>query len=134
MSRPGRKPLSIWEKERKPEFEKILSGYSLTGLQNVIDIANNSFDQKLRLHANIWLLEKTIGRDYVFCRSEQEQENRNIVINVIPVGTDPEISPEDAELIKRAEAGEQSISLKTEEDSESWDDIDEWENDVYDPE
>ena len=64
----------------------------------------------------------------------------NVTINVIPVGSDFEITAEDAELIKRAEAGEQSIKLdedpteewnmEDEEDSEEWE---EWGNETYDP-
>ena len=66
----------------------------------------------------------------------------NVTINVIPVGSDFEITAEDAELIRRAEAGEQSIGLEEdptenwnveetdEEDSEEWE---EWGNETYDP-
>lgn len=64
----------------------------------------------------------------------------NVTINVIPVGSDFEVSAEDAELIRKAEAGEQSISLDSdpteewdmedEEDSEEWE---EWGNETYDP-
>lgn len=63
----------------------------------------------------------------------------NVTINVIPVGSDFEITAEDAELIKRAEAGEQSISLDSDpteewdmedEENEEWE---EWGNETYDP-
>lgn len=80
----ARKPLSIWEKERKPEFEKRLAGYSLTALEHIIDIANNAYDQKTRLQANIFLLEKAVGRNYTLEQSSNN-ELSNITINLVPV-------------------------------------------------
>lgn len=73
--------------------------------------------------------------------SAEKATGQNVTINVIPVGSNFEITAEDAELIKRAEAGEQSISLE-EDPTESWDvegmdeDSEEWEewgNETYDP-
>lgn len=106
----ARKPLSIWEKERKPEFEKRLAGYSLTALENIIDIANNAYDQRTRLQANTFLLEKVVGRNYTLIQNNNNNELSNITINLIPIGPEPE-------------------------ENESWgEDADSWGNEIYDPE
>lgn len=126
----ARKPLNVWAKERRPEFERRLSEFSLQGLQNVIEIANRALDPRVRLQANQFLLEKILGRDYSLNR-EQPPDN-NIVINLVPVGAEAVISEEDAELIRRAEAGEQRIDIPAL-DEELWD-VGEWGTDVYDPE
>lgn len=125
-----RKPLNVWAKERRPEFERRLSEFSLTALQNVIDIANKALDPRVRLQANTYLLDKVLGRDFSLNR-EQPPDN-NIVINLVPVGAEAVISEEDAELIRRAEAGEQRVDIPAP-DEELWD-VGEWGTDVYDPE
>ena len=127
----GRKPLSIWEKTRKPEFEKRLAGYSLTALRNIIEIADGAFDQKLRLQANMFLVDKVVGKEYTLINSEKVQEAGNVVINVIPVQTEAEnISAQDIgrEITETMEESETSSS--------EWDlledEEDEWAD--YDPE
>lgn len=58
----------------------------------------------------------------------------SVTINVLPVGSDFKISNEDEELIRRAEAGEQSIDLEKD-PTEDWnmEEEEDWGNDVYDP-
>lgn len=126
----ARKPLNVWAKERRPEFERRLSEFSLTALQNVIDIANKALDPRVRLQANTYLLDKVLGRDFSLNR-EQPPDN-NIVINLVPVGAEAVISEEDAELIRRAEAGEQMLDLPSP-DEELWNVGDEWGEEIYDP-
>ena len=127
----ARKPLNVWAKERRPEFERRLSEFSLKGLQNVIEIANKALDPRVRLQANTYLLDKVLGRDFSLNR-EQPPDN-NIVINLVPVGAEAVISEEDAELIRRAEAGEQMLDLPGP-NEEGWDVGEEWGTDTYDPE
>lgn len=126
----GRKPLSIWEKTRKPEFEKRLAGYSLTALDNIIEIADGAFDQRLRLQANMFLVDKVVGKEYTLINSEKVQEAGNVVINVVPVQTEADnISPQDidTEITKAME--------ESEDNSSEWDLLEEEENwDDYDPE
>lgn len=129
----ARNPLNAWAKERRPEFERRLAAYSLQGLQNVIDIANNAFDPRIRLQANIFLLEKILGKDYSINR--EQPIDSNITINVLPIETNTKIGIEDAELIQRVEAGEEIITLP-DESLDPWD-VEEggedWENKRYDP-
>lgn len=127
----ARKPLNVWAKERRPEFERRLSEFSLKGLQNVIEIANRALDPRVRLQANTYLLDKVLGRD--FSLNREQPPDSNIFINLVPVGTEAAISEEDAELIRRAEAGEQMLDLPSP-DEEGWDVGEEWGTDTYDPE
>ena len=49
----GRPPLSRGTKNRKKEFDERLSAYSLSALDNVIDIADKAYNTETRLKANI---------------------------------------------------------------------------------
>ena len=45
-------------KQRKQDFNSKLKAYSPTALDNVITIAENSFDANTRLKANMFLIER----------------------------------------------------------------------------
>ena len=71
----SRKPLTQWQREQKEEFEKQLKSYSLTALQNIMNIADKALDQRVRLQANQYLLDK-------------DQKDKNLLnINLITVGS-----------------------------------------------
>ena len=107
----SRKPLNQWERQQKEEFEKQLKLYSLTALQNIVNIANKAVDQRVRLQANQYLLDKCIGKSYVLF-DETEQKDKNLLnINLITV----------------------ERNKKDFEDSEEWEDSEGWESDVYIP-
>ena len=81
----SRKPLTQWERTQKEEFEKQLKLYSLTALQNIVNIANKAVDQRVRLQANQYLLDKCVGKSYVLF-DETEQRDKNLLnINLITV-------------------------------------------------
>lgn len=81
----SRKPLTQWERTQKEEFEKQLKLYSLTALQNIVSIANKAVDQRVRLQANQYLLDKCVGKGYVLF-DETEQKDKNLLnINLITV-------------------------------------------------
>ena len=62
----GRPPLSRGTKNRKKEFDERLSAYSLSALDNVIDIADKAYNTETRLKANIFLLDGTVQQgDYI---------------------------------------------------------------------
>ena len=50
-------------KQRKQDFNSKLKAYSPTALDNIITIAENSFDANTRLKANQYLLDKCYGKD-----------------------------------------------------------------------
>lgn len=83
----ARHTLSTWEKERKKVFEKELRDFSLTALENIKQIANKSLDQKVKLEANKFLLEKAIGKNYCLIDFIEQQEENRLNINLISIGS-----------------------------------------------
>lgn len=61
-------------KQRKQDFNSKLKAYSPTALDNIITIAENSFDANTRLKANQYLLDKCYGKDYKAIVDETEQK------------------------------------------------------------
>lgn len=107
----SRKPLTQWERQQKEEFEKQLKSYSLTALQNIMNIADKALDQRVRLQANQYLLDKCVGKGYVLF-DETEQKDKNLLnINLITVES----------------------NKKDFEDSEEWEDSEDWGEDTYQP-
>lgn len=107
----SRKPLTQWQREQKEEFEKQLKSYSLTALQNIMNIADKALDQRVRLQANQYLLDKCIGKSYVLF-DETEQKDKNLLnINLITV----------------------EGNKKDFKETDIWEDSKEWETDVYNP-
>ncbi|NSK21072.1 hypothetical protein [Dorea formicigenerans] len=82
----ARKPLSMWEQERKKQFDEAVREYSVDALKNIWKIANNALDVRTRLQANIWLAEKSVGKDYKAFEENEERTAGNVTINLIPMG------------------------------------------------
>ena len=81
----SRKPQTQSERQQKQDFEKQLKSYSLTALQNIMNIADKALDQRVRLQANQYLLDKCVGKGYVLF-DETEQKDKNLLnINLITV-------------------------------------------------
>lgn len=107
----SRKPLTQWEREQKEVFEKQLKSYSLTALQNIMNIADKALDQRVRLQANQYLLDKCVGKSYVLF-DETEHKDKNLLnINLITVGS----------------------NKKDFKETDVWEDSEEWETDIYIP-
>lgn len=60
----GRPNICRGTKQRKQDFNSKLKAYSPTALDNVITIAENSFDANTRLKANMFLIEKAVGKNF----------------------------------------------------------------------
>ncbi len=78
----GRPPLSRGTKQRKKEFDSRLSAYSLTALNNVIEIAEKAFNTETRLRANTYILDHTYGKDYAVVKPEEEQTDTEMRIKL----------------------------------------------------
>lgn len=76
----GRKPLSVGMKQNKEDFDKELKSYSTKALKNIITIAENSFDANTRLKANMFLIEKAVGKDYKAIVDETEQNTETKIM------------------------------------------------------
>lgn len=83
----ARRALSVWEKQQKQEFEKELREFSLPALKNVIRIANNSLDERTRLDANKYIIDKVVGRNFSLFDDLAEQDKQELRINLLTIGT-----------------------------------------------
>ncbi|RGF76604.1 hypothetical protein DWZ26_03865 [Ruminococcus sp. AF31-14BH] len=61
-------------KQRKQDFNSKLKAYSPTALDNVITIAENSFDANTRLKANMFLIEKAVGKNFSLLEQNNDVE------------------------------------------------------------
>lgn len=76
-----------------------------------MNIADKALDQRVRLQANQYLLDKCVGKGYVLF-DETEQKDKNLLnINLITVES----------------------NKKDFEDSEEWEDSEDWGEDTYQP-
>lgn len=62
-------------KQRKQDFNSKLKAYSPTALDNVITIAENSFDANTRLKANMFLIEKAVGKNFSLLEQNNDAEH-----------------------------------------------------------
>ncbi|HIX99550.1 MAG TPA: hypothetical protein H9974_08530 [Candidatus Dorea intestinigallinarum] len=122
------------EKQNKENFEQELKKYSSEALETIVELIHSPLNHSLRFKASVWVLEHIYGKDFhIEDLAGAQATGQNVTINVIPIGSDFEITEEDAELIRRAEAGEQMVDLPGP-DEEGWDVGEEWGTDTYDPE
>lgn len=124
----GRPPLSRGTKNRKKEFDERLSAYSLSALDNVIDIADKAYNTETRLKANIFLLDKALGKSYAL--NGEENHNNELTVNIVSVGNQHTLTQKEEQDIWKAEQG---LEFTKPDDMEEWETEDnDWGNDVYD--
>lgn len=70
----GRPNICRGTKQRKQDFNSKLKAYSPTALDNVITIAENSFDANTRLKANMFLIEKAVGKNFSLLEHDNKTE------------------------------------------------------------
>jgi len=71
----GRPNICRGTKQRKQDFNSKLKAYSPTALDNVIKIAESSFSAETKLKANMFLIEKAVGKN--FSLLEQDNETKH---------------------------------------------------------
>lgn len=130
----ARKPLSIREREQKQQFDKAVKKYGVKAIQNIINIAEHSLDARTKLHANEFLVEKAVGKDYKAFEKddEMERDTHNITINLITEGKSYVVSEQDEKEIQDIENEDKSMLCDDTEDVWEIDD-DDWGNEIYDP-
>lgn len=110
-------------KQRKQDFNSKLKAYSPTALDNVITIAENSFDANTRLKANMFLIEKAVGKNFSLLEQNNETEQNKhtqITLQIVEPKQDIDIDDINNEI------------TDTLTDNEN-DDSDPWESDIYKP-
>lgn len=118
----GRKPLSVGMKQNKEDFDRELKTYSKKALKNIITIAENSFDANTRLKANMFLIEKAVGKDYKAI-VEDTEHNKQTQITLQIIQPKQNINVDDIDNEITAELT----------DSIDNDDNDPWGTDIYRP-
>lgn len=62
-------------KQRKQDFNSKLKAYSPTALDNVIKIAETSFSAETKLKANMFLIEKAVGKNFSLLEQNNDAEH-----------------------------------------------------------
>ena len=64
-------------KQRKQDFNSKLKAYSPVALDNVIKIAESSFSAETKLKANMFLIEKAVGKNFSLLEQDNETEQHS---------------------------------------------------------
>ena len=119
----GRPSMCRGTQQRKQDFNSKLKAYSPTALDNVITIAENSFDANTRLKANMFLIEKAVGKNYSVLEHDNDAEHNKqtqITLQIVEPRQDIDIDKINNEIAELT-------------DSTDNDDNDPWGLDIYTP-
>lgn len=100
-----------------------MKAYSTTALDNVIKIAESSFSAETKLKANMFLIEKAVGKNFSLLEQDNETKqnnNLNINLNIIK----PKHNIDVKQIETQIEQAEQEHTI---------DDDEEWGADTYNP-
>lgn len=123
----GRPKMCRGTKQRKQDFNSKLKAYSPTALDNVITIAENSFDANTRLKANMFLIEKAVGKNFSLLEQNNDAEHNkqtHVTLQIIEPKQDIDIDKINNEITK-----ELTNNIDND-DSEPWEP---WGEDIYRP-
>lgn len=121
----GRPNISRGTKQRKQDFNSKLKAYSPTALDNVIHIAESSFSAETKLKANIFLIEKAVGKNYSVLEQDDETKQNNNSLNINLNIVESKHNIDVTKIQKQIEQAEQERTLI--------DDDEEWGADTYNP-
>lgn len=125
----GRNPLSVGMKQNKEDFNRELKTYSTKALKNIITIAENSFDANTRLKANMFLIEKAVGKNYSVLEHNNDAEHNKqtqITLQIIEPNKNINVDKINDEIAELTDSTDND-------DSEPWEEPWEkpWEEDIY---
>lgn len=119
----GRPNICRGTKQRKQDFNSKLKAYSPTALDNVIKIAETSFSAETKLKANMFLIEKAVGKNFSLLEQDNEtKHNKQTQITLQVIEPRQNINVNDIE---------NEITALT--DSTDNDDNEPWGSDIYTP-
>lgn len=110
----GRPNICRGTKQRKQDFNSKLKAYSPTALDNVITIAENSFDANTRLKANMFLIEKAVGKNFSLLEQNNDAEHNkqtHVTLQIIEPKQDIDIDKINNEITE---------TLTDNDDNEPW--------------
>ena len=103
-------------KQRKQDFNSKLKAYSPTALDNVIKIAESSFSAETKLKANMFLIEKAVGKNFSLLEQDNEtKHSKQTQITLQIIESNKNINIDDIE-------NEITDTLTDNDDFESWED------------
>ena len=123
----GRPNICRGTKQRKQDFNSKLKAYSPTALDNVITIAENSFDANTRLKANMFLIEKAVGKNFSLLEQNNEtKQNKqtHVTLKIIEPNKNINVNDINNEITK-------TLTDNENDDSEPWEEP--WGEDIYRP-
>lgn len=88
-------------KQRKQDFNSKLKAYSPVALDNVIKIAESSFSAETKLKANMFLIEKAVGKNFSLLEQDNKTEQHSgtqITLQIIEPKKDIDINGIDNEI------------------------------------
>lgn len=112
----GRPPMCRGTKQRKKDFDYKLKCYSTQALDNVIHLAESAFSAETKLKANIFLIEKAVGKNYSALeqyKGDAQENELNINLQII----EPEHNIDTEQIETEIKEAETDL-----EDDESWGD------------
>lgn len=113
-------------KQRKQDFNSKLKAYSPVALDNVITIAENSFDANTRLKANMFLIEKAVGKNFSLLEQDNKTEHNkqtHVTLQIIEPKQNINIDDIENEITEE-------LTNNDNDDNEPWE---VWGNDIYNP-
>lgn len=121
----GRPKMCRGTKQRKQDFNSKLKAYSPTALDNVIKIAETSFSAETKLKANMFLIEKAVGKNFSLLEHDNKTEqNKQTHVTLQIIEPNKNINVNDV----NNEITEELTNIDND-DSEPWEEP--WEEDVY---
>lgn len=85
----GRPKLTDAEKQQKAEFQRLLKSSTVGALESIIQIANDRYN-KDRFNACKFIIEKAYGANTAFLLDDSEEENKPLIVHVVPYKEDDE--------------------------------------------
>lgn len=115
-------------KQRKQDFNSKLKAYSPVALDNVIKIAESSFSAETKLKANMFLIEKAVGKNYSVLEHDNETKHSNqtqITLQIIQPRQNINVNDINDEITE-------TLTDNENDDSEPWKEPS-WGEDIYRP-
>lgn len=123
----GRPNICRGTKQRKQDFNSKLKAYSPTALDNVIKIAETSFSAETKLKANMFLIEKAVGKNFSLLEQDNETKHNKqtqITLQVIEPRQNINVNEIENEITE-------TLTDNENDDSEPWEEP--WGDDIYNP-
>lgn len=112
-------------KQRKQDFNSKLKAYSTTALDNVIKIAETSFSAETKLKANMFLIEKAVGKNFSLLEHDNKTKHSkqtHVTLQIIEPNKNINVNDIENEITEE-------LTNIDNDDSEPWEKP--WEEDIY---